>query len=58
MKKSNGSRAYPRPRYDRPVGRCKVASFRAAPKLFNVPSALSGRALSDALLMAKHACMR
>lgn len=58
MKKSSAQRALRSPRSGHLAGRCRVGSCRKAPKLSNVPSALSSRGPSGALLMAKPGFMR
>ena len=58
MKKSSAQRALRSPRSGPLAGRCRAGSCRRAPKLSNVPSALSGRGPSGALLMAKLGFMR
>ena len=58
MKKSSGSGACLRPRSGLRAGRCKADSWRAVPRQSNVHSALSGRAPSGALLVARLGCMR
>ena len=58
MKKGSAQRALRSPRSGPLAGRCRAGSCRRAPKLSNVPSALSGKGPSGALLMAKPGFMR
>lgn len=58
MKKSSVQRALLSPRSAPLGGRCREGSCKRAPKLRNVPSALSGKEPSGAPLMAKPGSMR